>query len=292
MVLGVAVPRAALASEALRVVTTFTVLEDLTRQVAGERAEVVTLTPAGAEVHEWELKPRNFMALEHADLVFYNGFNLEQWMHQVRAVVADGVPVVALAEQSGYPTRPIVAGDFEGAPDPHLWMDVRAAREYVRTIREALEEADPGGAAGYRRRAADFKERLDALHDEVVRELERVPAQRRLLVTSEAAFVYFAAAYDFRHDGIWGSNAEQEGTPRQLMRVIDLVNEWEPPALFWESTISDRYVRSVASETGTRVAGPLYVDSVSASSGEAPDYISMMRFNARLVANELGVDER
>ncbi len=278
----------ALAADGPRVVATFTVLEDIVRQVVGEYGTVVTLTPVGAEVHEWELTPRNFMALERADLVLYNGYVLEQWMPQVRNAVGAGVPVVPVAERSGYSTRPIVAGDFEGAADPHLWMDAQAVKEYVLVIREVLEEVNPGAADAYRRQAAAYKAHLDALHQEITGIMAEIPPERRLLVTSEAAFVYFAAAYDFRHDAIWGSNAEQEGTPRQLMRVVDLVNQWRPPAIFWESTISDRYVRSVAAETGARVAGPLYVDSLSDPAGEAADYISMMRFNARKLVAELG----
>ncbi len=108
-----------------------------------------------------------------------------------------------------------------------------------------------------------------------------------MLLSSEAAFLYFADAYRFEHDGIWGTNAETEGSPRQLMRVIDRINERQPAALFWESTISDRHVTSIARDTGLPVAGPLYVDSLSEPDGEAADYFAMQRHNVALLRRYL-----
>ncbi len=275
------------AGEQVRVAATFTILADLVEQVGGDRVAVSSLTPVDAEVHEWELQPRNFRDLERADLVLYNGYGLEQWMRQVRATTGDDVPVVAVAERSGHDTLPIRIGDFQGDPDPHLWMDPRAVEGYVEAIRDALIEVDPDGEAAYRDNADAYQEALQALFAELTEKLEAVPEEHRLLVTSEAAFPYFAEAFGFEHDGIWGTNAEQEGSPRQIMRVIDRVRDWQPRALFWESTISDRHVRSVSDETGTEIAGPLYVDSLSAADGPAADYLQLMRHNAATIVRAL-----
>ncbi|WP_253446773.1 metal ABC transporter solute-binding protein, Zn/Mn family [Halomonas sp. Y3] len=284
-----ALPTAALADTSpLRVAATFSVLGDLVAQVAGDEARVELLAPVGAEVHEWELVPSNFMALESADVVFYNGLDLEAWIGQVNATVTRGTPVVALAEASDYPTQPIVTGDYAGQADPHLWMDPRAAAEYVRVIAEVLGEARPEAADAFAARAEESANRLHALYDELQETLAVIPEERRLLITSEAAFIYFAEAFGFEHDGIWGTNSEEEGTPRQIMRIVDLIEERRPAALFWESTISDRHVRSVAEETEVAIAGPLFVDSLSEPEGEAPDYASMLRHNARLLADTLG----
>ncbi|MCG6658815.1 zinc ABC transporter solute-binding protein [Halomonas campisalis] len=272
----------------LRVAATFSVLGDLVREVAGDDARVELLTPAGAEVHEWELIPSNFITLEEAEMVFYNGYGLEQWMGQVNATAADGVPVIAVAEQSGYPTQPIVTGDYAGEVDPHMWMDPRAAAEYARVIADALAEARPEAAEAFQARAEELGESLHALYDELMASLATIPEEQRLLISSEAAFVYFAEAFGFEHDGIWGTNAEEEGTPRQIMRIIDMIEEKQPAAIFWESTISDRHVRSVAEETGVAIAGPLYVDSLSEPDGEAPDYAGMLRHNVRLLRDALG----
>lgn len=271
----------------LNVAVTFSVLGDIVARVAGEDANVSVLTPVGAEVHEWELTPGNFATLENADVVFYNGYQLEQWMYQVESTVVGKTPIVAVAEASNYPTKTIITGDMEGDVDPHLWMDPRAVSAYVQVVANELEHLLPQRAEEFQLRAEALKEELHALHVELQERLEVIPEERRVLLSSEAAFLYFADAYHFEHDGIWGTNAETEGSPRQLMRVVDMINERQPAALFWESTISDRHVTSLARDTGVKVAGPLYVDSLSEPSGEAGDYFTMMRHNVDLLRQTL-----
>lgn len=268
------------------VTTTFTILEDFALHVAGDHAEVRNLTPAGAEVHEYELRPQDFVNLEEADIVFYNGFDIEQWVRQVREVAPDNVDVIAVAEHADVETIPIQLGEYEGRPDPHVWMDPRRAIGYVRVIRDELSALDPESADSYERNAAEYIAELEELEAELNEMLSVIPEDMRTLITSEEAFLYFADAFGFEHQGIWGTNHEDEGTPEQLARIIDLVNERRPPALFWESTISDRHVRSVASDTGVRIAGPLYVDSLAESDPEVADYASLLRANARLLVEE------
>ncbi|MCH4810453.1 metal ABC transporter solute-binding protein, Zn/Mn family [Vreelandella neptunia] len=274
----------------LNVAVTFSVLGDIVARVAGEDANVSVLTPVGAEVHEWELTPGNFASLENADVVFYNGYQLEQWMHQVESTVVDRTPVIAVAEASDYPTQTIITGDMEGDVDPHLWMDPRAVSAYVQVVANELEHLLPQRAEEFQQSAEALKEELHALHVELQERLEAIPDERRVLLSSEAAFLYFADAYHFEHNGIWGTNAETEGSPRQLMRVVDMINERQPAALFWESTISDRHVTSLARDTGVKVAGPLYVDSLSEPSGEAGDYFTMMRHNVELLRQTLATE--
>jgi len=274
----------------INVAVTFSVLGDLVKKVAGDDARVSVLTPVNAEVHEWELSPDNFASLEDADLVFYNGYQLEQWMRQVEATIEENVSIIAVAEASGFPTQSIVTGEMEGDIDPHLWMDPRAAAAYVHVIASAIEELLPQQAEQIQQRALSLEEQLHDLHVELQEALEVIPAERRILLSSEAAFLYFADAYQFEHDGIWGTNAETEGSPRQLMRVIDMINERQPSALFWESTISDRHVTSIARDTGLQVAGPLYVDSLSEPTGEAADYFAMQRHNVALLRHYLAAE--
>lgn len=274
----------------LNVAVTFSVLGDLVARVAGEDANVSVLTPVGAEVHEWELTPSNFAALETADVVFYNGYQLEQWMPQVEATMVNGASLVPVAEASGYPTQSIVTGDLAGDTDPHLWMDPRAAAAYVDVIAAELAKALPQEAESFQARADDLTDQLNALHGELQERLSSISDERRVLLSSEAAFLYFSDAYHFEHDGIWGNNAETEGSPRQLMRVVDMINERQPAALFWESTVSDRHVSSLARDTGVKVAGPLYVDSLSEPSGEAGDYFTMMRHNVELLRQALAAE--
>lgn len=278
----------AASGEPMVVVATFSLIGDWVRQVGGEHIDVRVLIPPGAEVHEWELQPRNFIDLETTELVFYNGLMLEQWMHQVDVAVAEEIPRISLAEQGGYPTRPIVSGDFSGEPDPHMWMDPRAVKRYVAVIAETLATHDPQNADAYRARAETYSKALDSLHESLSVELGALPDRSRVLITSEAAFPYFADTYDFYHDGVWGNNAEVEGSPRQIRRIMEVIEQRRPAAVFWESTISDRYVRSVARDAGIEVAGPLYVDSLGVAGSGIESYMDMMRHNARVIIEALG----
>lgn len=268
----------------LKIVVTFSVLEDFVKQVAGEGAAVSCITPKGAEIHDWVLTPVNCIHLEEADLVLYNGLNLEQWMASVQAVTGPNVPMVALGERCGYPTQPIKIGDFQGEADPHIWMDVLGAIAYVETIRDLLVKKDPGRAAQFQENAHPYKEKLKQLHQDLLERMATIPEGQRILITNEAAFTYFAHAYDFSHDGIWGTNTEEEGTPQQILRIYQLILEENPPALFWESTGCDRYALSISQDTGIPIYGPLYVDSV----GQEGTYMGMMEENARLLLKALG----
>ncbi len=268
------------------VVVTFTILEDFAWNICGPNGDVRGITPIYAEIHEWELTPRNFMDLEEADIIFYNGLNVEQWMGQVRAVAnADIIPV---GQVCGYPTIPIITGDYAGDPDPHIWMDVKGAISYVEVMRDAIIELDPDNSGMYEQNAAEYIASLEKLHEELLSEVSFISPDDRILITSEAAFIYFGDAYGFYHDGIWGTNTEDEGTPRQLMRIIDVIQKSKPKALFWESTITDRYILPIALDMNIPMAGPLYVDSVSEPGTEADNYIGMMRANTQLLIEWLG----
>lgn len=276
-----------------KVVASFSILGDLVNQVGGNDIELVVLAPAGAEVHDWELTPDSFIALEDADLIFYNGYQLEQWMRQVHATVGNRAPLVALAEASEYSTQPIVTGEYTGEPDPHLWMDPRAVAAYLQVIADHLAELHPPAADSFQARASAAKEKLAALHEELESLLAQIPEEQRVLITTEAAFVYFAEAYGFRHDALWGSNAETAGSPSppQAKRIGEQLDALQPAAVFWESTVSDRDMRRITADTGIPTVGPLYVDSLSESDGDASNYVALMRHNANLIRSVLMQEE-
>ncbi len=269
-------------------VATFSVLENLVARVAGTEAEMRGLTPVGAEVHEWELSARNFIDLEEADIVFYNGHGLEQWMAQVREVAGEEARLVPLAERIERETIPIQIGEMAGTIDPHIWMDPAAAKQYVAVIRDTLSEADQDRADTYSANAEAAVAEIAEARREADELMACIPDEQRVLITSEAAFLYFSDAFGFDHDGIWGTNAEDEGTPAQMMRIVNLIAERQPPAIFWESTISERYVRSVSEDTGVPTAGPLYVDSLGEEGSGAESYTGMLLSNARLLRETLG----
>jgi len=267
-----------------RIVTTFTIIQDMAQNVAGDAAIVESITKPGAEIHGYEPTPRDIVRAQQADLVLWNGFNLERWFERFFGNLKD-VPSAVLT--AGIEPIGIGEGPYEGKPNPHAWMSPRNARIYVENIRRALVEIDPENAATYNANAAAYSAKFVELEDYLRRELAGIPAEQRSLVTSEGAFSYLARDFGLGELFLWAVNADQQGTPQQVRRVIDAVRARQIPAVFSESTVSDRPARQVARETGARYGGVLYVDSLTAARGPAPTYLRLMEYNARTIVTGL-----
>ncbi|MBR0666605.1 metal ABC transporter substrate-binding protein [Roseomonas hellenica] len=263
-----------------RIVTTFTIIQDMAQTVAGEAAIVESITRPGAEIHDYEPTPLDVVRAQAADLVLWNGMGLERWFERFFQRVRD-VPSAVLTE--GVTPINITEGPYAGRPNPHAWMSPANAVIYVENIRRALVALDPDNAEVYNRNAAAYAERLRALDAPIRARLERIPADRRWLVSCEGAFSYLTQNYGMQELSLWPVNADDEGTPRQVRRVVDTVRRSRIPVLFCESTVSDRAMRQVARETGARFAGVLYVDSLTAPDGEAPTYVQLLEYNANAI---------
>ncbi len=266
----------------LRVLATFTILADMARNVAGEHADVDSLTPPGAEIHGYEPTPQDLVRASRAQLILWNGLNLEVWFEKFFADLR-GVPSVALTE--GIEPILIGSGSYAGKPDPHAWMSPRNALVYVENIRAALARHDPRNAEAYAANAAAYSEKIRAVDARLREQLARIPEDRRFLVTSEGAFAYLCRDYDLRPLYLWPINADSQGTPRQVRAVIDAVRAHRVPVVFSESTVSPRPMRQVARETGARYGGVLHVDSLTNARGPAPTYLALLESNARTILN-------
>jgi manganese/iron transport system substrate-binding protein len=274
----------ALAQERPKVVTTFTVLADMARNVAGEAAEVESLTKPGAEVHYYQPTPGDIRRALDADLVLWNGLNLEQWFERFlnnlgdvpSAVISDGVEPMGIGE-----------GPYSGKPNPHAWMSPEAAIIYVENIRDALAGIDPANAAVYAANAEAYIGEIRAVAEPIRQKLAAIPEERRWLATSEGAFSYLARDFGLSELYIWPINADQQGSPQQVRKVIDAMREHEVPAIFSESTIPDDAARQVARETGAAYGGVLYVDSLSEPDGPVPTYLDMLQVTASTIAGAL-----
>lgn len=263
------------------VLTTFTVLADMTRRVGGERVEVHSITKPGAEIHGYEPTPSDLVRAARADLVLENGMGLERWFEQF--VERSDAPSATLSD--GIDTIPIGDGsEYSGKPNPHGWMSVTNAPRYVENIRAALTRLDPAGADTYRANAAAYTAELRAVERDVREALAAVPPRQRVLVTCEGAFSYLARDLDLDEAYLWPVNAEREGTPQQIAGLVDFVRERRPRGIFCESTMSPEAQEQVARETGTRVAGALYVDSLSRPDGPVPTYLDLLRYDAETIA--------
>jgi len=273
-------PAAADEHRRLKVVTTFTVIADLVRNVAGDAAVVESITKPGAEIHNYQPTPRDIVRARDADLVVWNGLNLELWFERFFERLMY-VPAVVASE--GVEPMPIGEGPYTGKPNPHAWMSPANALIYVENIKNALIKHDPVNAETYASNAAAYADRIRAVDAATRAALERVPEARRWLVTSEGAFSYLARDYGLKELYLWPINADAQGTPQQVRKVVDQVREHGIPVVFSESTVSDKPARQVAQETGAAYGGVLYVDSLSEADGPVPTYLDLLRVTTQTI---------
>jgi manganese/iron transport system substrate-binding protein len=262
------------------VVTSFTIIADMAREVAGDAAIVESITKPGAEIHGYDPTPKDIVKAQKADLVLWNGMNLELWFEKFFANLKD-VPYAVLTE--GITPVGISEGPYTGKPNPHAWMSPANAVIYVENIRKALVKIDPANEATYTANAASYIVKIKALDEPIREQLASIPGQQRWLVTSEGAFSYLCANYGFKQLYLWPINADAQGTPQQVQRVIDGVRSHQVPVIFSESTVSEKPARQVAKETGARYGGALYVDSLTDASGPAPTYLKLLEANANTI---------
>lgn len=270
------------AVERPRVLTTFTILADMARNVAGEHADVDSITRPGAEIHGYEPTPRDIVKTRRATLILWNGMNLELWFEKFFADIKT-VPQALVTE--GIEPMGITEGPYTGKPNPHAWMSPTNALIYVENIRAALARVDPAHAAAYAANATAYSEKIRALDAPVRAKLARIPEHQRWLVTSEGAFSYLCRDYGLRPLYLWPINADAQGTPQQVRHVIDQVRAHKIPVVFSESTVSDKPARQVARETGARYGGVLYVDSLTDAKGPVPTYLALLEANANTIVN-------
>jgi manganese/iron transport system substrate-binding protein len=275
---------AAQAEERLKVVTTFTIIADMARNVAGEAATVESITRPDAEIHNYQPTPGDILRAQDADLILWNGLGLEQWFERFLRNLRD-VPEAVVTE--GIEPMGIGEGPYEGRPNPHAWMSPSDATIYVANIRDALIEHDPDNAEIYETNAAEYIREIEATIQPIRDRLAEIPEERRWLVTSEGAFSYLARDFGLQELYLWPINADSEGTPQQIRRVIDTMREHDIPAIFSESTVSDGPARQVARETGARYGGVLYVDSLSGPDGPVPTFIDLLRVTTQTIADAL-----
>ncbi len=278
-------PAQAQGAKPFRVVTTFTVIQDIAQNVAGDKAVVESITKPGAEIHDYQPTPHDIVRAQDANLVLWNGMNLERWFERFFENVKE-VPGVTVTD--GVEPMGISEGPYSGKPNPHAWMSPRNALIYVENIRKALVKYDPANAESYNRNAESYAAKIKALDEPLRQRLAAIPEDQRWLVTSEGAFSYLARDYGMKEAYLWPINADEQGTPKQVRKVIDLVRKNKIPVVFSESTISDRAAKQVARESGARYGGVLYVDSLSAAGGPVPTYLDLLKVTVETIAKGFG----
>lgn len=266
------------------VLTTFTILADMAQNVAGDQLDVESITRIGAEIHGYEPTPSDLVNAQDADLILYNGMNLERWFEQFLGNVQD-VPSVVLTE--GIEPIAIAEGPYTDKPNPHAWMSPQNALIYVENIRQAFVDLDPDNTDTYNANAAAYSEQLQAIDTQLQADLAQVPENERYLVSCEGAFSYLAQDYGLAEVYLWPINAEQQSTPKQIQGVIDKVRDNNIPTVFCESTVSDEGQQEVARATGAAFGGNLYVDSLSTAEGPVPTFLDLLKYDAQVISEGL-----
>ena len=268
-------------AEKFKAVTTFTVIADMARNVAGELAIVESITKAGAEIHGYQPTPRDIIRAQNADLILWNGLNLELWFEQFFRNLKD-IPSATLTD--GIEPMSIAEGEYLGKPNPHAWMGLTNALVYVDNIRNAFVTHDPDNADAYKANAKAYKREIVDAIAPLKETVLAVAENKRWLVTCEGAFSYLIRDFEMKELYLWPMNADQQGTPQQVRKVIDAVRENDISAVFCESTVSQSPAQQVARETGVSYGGVLYVDSLTEADGPVPTYIDLLRVTSETIA--------
>ena len=272
------------ANERMKVLTTFTVLADMAANVAGDAADVVSITKPGAEIHGYEPTPQDIVRGSNADLILWNGMNLELWFKQFLGNMKS-VPSVVLTD--GINPISISSGNYQGKPNPHAWMGLDNAIIYIDNIRDAFVDHDPKNAQTYNKNAKNYKNELRSTIMPLRKAINDIPLERRWLVTCEGAFSYLAQDFKMKELYLWPMNADQVGTPKQIRTVIDGIRENNIDVIFCESTVNTAPAKQVARETDAKYGGVLYVDSLSKANGEVPTYLDLLTVTSQRILEGL-----
>ncbi|MFC0188166.1 metal ABC transporter substrate-binding protein [Fictibacillus aquaticus] len=278
-------------NDKVEVVATYSIIYDLVKNVGGDKVEIHSLVPIGSNPHEYDPLPEDVMKATDADAVFYNGLNLEEgnsWFEKLMKSAdksGEDAPVFRVSE--GVEPIHLESKGLEKQMDPHAWLDIKNGIKYVENIRDALSEVDPENKEYYKKNADAYIKELNALHEKTITELEKIPKEKRILITSEGAFKYFGNAYNMDTGYIWEINSDSQGSPQQIKNVVDYIGQTKVPGLFVETSVDPRSMETVSKETGIPIKGKVFTDSLGKKGEDGDTYIEMMKWNTETIIKGL-----
>lgn len=270
-------------NDKLQVVATNSIIADITKNIAGDKIELHSIVPVGKDPHEYEPLPVDVKKVSRADLILFNGINLENggasWFMKLitNAKKIEGQEVFPVS--AGVEVIYLEGKGEEGKEDPHAWLNLENGILYAQNIEKQLSAKDPANAPYYQEQLADYTAKLAQLDTEAKEKFANIPSNKKLIVTSEGCFKYFSKAYDIPSAYIWEINTEEEGTPDQIKNLVQQLRTTQVPALFVESSVDDRPMKSVAKDTGIPIFAKLYTDSVAEAGAQGDSYYAMMKWN-------------
>ena len=278
-------------SSKLKVVATNSIIADITKNIAGDKIDLHSIVPVGKDPHEYEPLPEDVKKTSQADLIFYNGINLETggnaWFTKLVKnankkenkdyyAVSDGVDIIYLEGQSE-----------KGKEDPHAWLNLENGIIYAQNIAKRLIEKDPDNKATYEKNLKAYVEKLTALDKEAKEKFNNIPEEKKMIVTSEGCFKYFSKAYNVPSAYIWEINTEEEGTPDQIKSLVEKLRKTKVPSLFVESSVDDRPMKTVSKDTNIPIHAKIFTDSIADKGEEGDSYYSMMKYNLDKISEGL-----
>ncbi|WP_456274470.1 metal ABC transporter substrate-binding protein [Bacillus sp. AK031] len=275
----------------IEVIATYSIVYDIVKNVGGDLVDIHSLAPIGSNPHEYDPLPEDVKKTTDADAVFYNGLNLEagnSWFNKLMETAGkdgDDAPVFLMSE--GVDAKYLTTKGKEGEEDPHAWLDIQNGIKYAENARDGLIKVDPENKEVYEKNAERYIAELEKLHNEATKNFNEIPEEQRVLVTSEGAFKYFSEAYGFNAEYIWEINQENQGTPDQITRIVDIINEKEITGLFLETSIDARSMEAVSRETNVPIMGKVFTDSLAEPGEDGDTYISMMEWNIKTIREGL-----
>jgi iron/zinc/copper transport system substrate-binding protein len=275
----------------LKVVTTYSIIYDIAKQIGGDKVTIHSMVPIGANPHEYDPLPKDVMEMTDAGIIFYNGLNLEEgnsWFQKLLQTAGkDGQDAPVYKVSQGVQPIYLETKGLEKEPDPHAWMNIENGIKYAENIKNALIKEDPKNKAIYTANANKYIAKLQKLHDDTNRRIQQLPENKRFLISSEGAFKYFGEAYSIKTGYIWEINSENQGTPDQIQHVVNLIDKNRIPALFVETSVDKRSMETVAKETNVPIAGTIFTDSLGSPGKDGDTYLEMMKWNIDTIVNGL-----
>lgn len=278
-------------SDKLNVVTTYSIIYDIAKQIGGDKVEIHSMVPIGANPHEYDPLPKDVMKMSDAQVVFYNGLNLEEgnsWFNKLLETSGksgEDAPVYQVSQ--GVEPIYLETKGLEQEPDPHAWLNIQNGITYAENIKKALIKEDPKNKAAYTANATRYIQTLQKLHNETIHRISQIPKDKRYLISSEGAFKYFGKAYNINTGYIWEINSESQGTPEQIQQVVKLIESNKIPALFVETSVDKRSMETVSIETNVPITGTIFTDSLGRTGSDGDSYLEMMKWNIDTIINGL-----